>query len=182
MTFDLTYTLTPALLTAYQRAAQSRLSGAASASMGWRGEAVNVAVAAVFAASIWAALEGLSRWTGSPANYASAFAGFLTGCAMVFAALWHRSFEVRRLLTHPASASLLPYHVVVDSEQLRFFHPRADTTLRWPFVQGITQYKDMIILWIEPGAGFVIPRSAFADEAAARAFLDFARARIAKAS
>ena len=76
MTFELSYTLTPALLAAYQRAAQSRLSGAASAAMGWRGEAANVAVAAVFAASIWAALEGLSRWTGSPANYASAFVGF----------------------------------------------------------------------------------------------------------
>ena len=182
MTFDLTYALTPTLLTAYQRAAQSRLLRAASTSIGWRGEALNVAVATLFAGVIWAALEALSRWTGSPADYASAFVGFLAGCAMVFAALWHRAFEVRRLLTQPTIPSLLFYRVVVDSEQLQFTHPRADTVLRWPFVQDITQKQDMFILWIEPGAGFIIPRSAFADDASVRAFLDFARERIVRSA
>lgn len=177
--FEFNTTLTPELLARYHAISQQRLSRAASKAMGWRGEALNFAVASLFALHvIWLAFYLLSTWTSHPADLASALIGFLAGGGMLLAALWHRSFEIRRLLSQDSNPALLPYHAVIDSEQLRFTSPRADTVVRWPFVSQITQHPGMVILWIEPHHGIIIPSSAFANDDAVQAFLTFARDRI----
>ena len=176
--FEFNTTLTPELLARYHAISQRRLSHAASKAMGWRGEAMNFAVASMFALPIGLAFYALSTWTSHPADLASALIGFLAGGGMLLAALWHRSFEIRRLLSQDSNPALLPYHAVIDSEQLRFTSPRADTVVRWPFVSQITQHPGMVILWIEPHHGIIIPISAFANDDAVQAFLTFARDRI----
>ena len=179
MTFDLRYQLTPQMLWAYQRAAQRRLSTAASKAMGWRGEAINVAVACAFAGLIWFASYLLWLWSGRDVDIPSLALGFVAGCAMVFVAFWHRSLEVRRLMMAGGNAAFNPYHAVIDETQLRFSNARAETVLRWPSITEITLDKDVIVLWMEPGQGCVIPNSAFTNEVAAKAFIAFAQARIA---
>ena len=173
--FEFNTTLTPELLARYHAISQQRLSRAASKAMGWRGEAMNFAVASMFALPIGLAFYALSTWTSHPADLASALIGFLAGGGMLLAALWHRSFEIRHLLSQDSNPALLPYHAVIDSEQLRFTSPRADTVVRWPFVSQITLHPGMVILWVEPHHGFIIPSSAFANDAAVQAFLTFAR-------
>jgi hypothetical protein len=46
----------------------------------------------------------------------------------------------------------------------------------------VSRYKGIIVLWIEPGMGIVVPRTAFAYETAATAFVDAASRHIASAA
>ena len=178
MTFDLSFSLTPRDLAAYQQTAQRRLSKAASKAMGWRGEAINVSVAIVFAAAALLANEGLLRWTGHGLDIGPAIAGLIAGAAMMWLALYHRAYEAGKYLTRSDNWAFEPQRLTVDESQLRFSRPLSESVLKWPFITELTECSHHLVLWIEPSAGYIIPRSAFADEAAAKAFCDFAREKI----
>jgi hypothetical protein len=45
----------------------------------------------------------------------------------------------------------------------------------------VTVHDGVIVLWTEPGAGALVPRSAFSDPAAEKAFVDEVRRHIASA-
>ncbi len=48
----------------------------------------------------------------------------------------------------------------------------------WTACMDLTQSSDILVLWIDKGAGTIIPHAAFADEEERQQFIDFANERI----
>jgi hypothetical protein len=96
------------------------------------------------------------------------------GFGMVFfvAASWLNYFIRRRVLLKPDGPTYAPHSVKIEANGLHLITPFNDTLHRWELFDGVTRYKGVIVLWIEPGMGIVVPRRSFADDAAATAFVD----------
>jgi hypothetical protein len=56
-----------------------------------------------------------------------------------------------------------------------------DHVYRWGAFEEVTVHEGVIVLWTEPGAGALVPRSAFANPGAEAAFLRAVRGPMAAA-
>ena len=169
MNFD--YQLTSQDLSQYQFAVRNRLARGVRklgvlSHLGWA-LALTIPVMAAVVLAAWA----LPRFSRHHFAFEELAIGFFTGVTFVFAATWLNYFRQRRLLVKPSGPTLSLHHLSLEEAGLRIATDKIETSSRWSLFDEITAYKNIFVLWIEPGQGIVVPKSAFADEAGVSAFL-----------
>ena len=105
-------------------------------------------------------------------------AGFFVGVAFMLALLWLNYLRQRRSMVKPGGAVLGAHRAVAEPTGLRVSGKNFEHTFLWPIFESVSLLKSIVVLWMEPGHGVFIPRSAFQDTSAEREFIDYLQTRI----
>ena len=176
------YQLTPSDITSYQYAVRNRLQKTVKGDDGWLTQAgIGLAIAVVAAGVTVAVMEAIPSLTGRAFGLEEFLAGFLFGGLAILGLIWLNYFRQRKSIVKPGGPALSLHTLTVEPDGMRITGPNFETNYLWPIFEDISDLKTLIVLWIEPGQGFAIPRSAFANEAGAEAFVEDIRGHIAKA-
>ena len=179
---ELRYQLTREDIAAYQFAVRSRVAATLTRTGGaWKhvlfGSAFGVALLG-FAVAAAVAIPHLTHRRFGAVEMA---AGFLLGVAFLLASIWLNYYRMRGVLLKPNGPGLSLHTLILEPQRLRIAGSHFDHVFHWPVFEELTELKTILVLWIEPGQGLVIPRSAFADEAGVTAFADEVRGHITNA-
>ena len=178
MQFD--YQLTQQDLAAYQYAVKDRLVKLSrSSGNGFSSMAAGL-TAALFASGLAVALV-LPKLSGHRLALEELFAGFFLGAIALLAANWLNYFHQRRFIVKQDGPALSRHSVTVEPGGLRISGQNVEHTSLWPLFSEVQALKTIIVLWIEPAQGIVIPKGAFANDVAAQEFLTNVSAHIANA-
>jgi hypothetical protein len=99
---------------------------------------------------------------------------------LLFAVFWVLiSRMYRRAATPLDTGSLVgPRKVVLDEEGIRQIAPLHEGFTRWPAVLSVNETPSHVFLMTDRLAGYIVPRTAFAEQAQYTAFVAFARERV----
>jgi hypothetical protein len=178
---DLVFKFEPAHLKAYQKLASARAYGEKRGGS-WEGEWVRFILCALgVAAGLAVADLSIPALTGRPLAYLELLLGFVAGIGIIVAAMWWRYARSWHRAFRNDGPTMSEHRINLTPDGVRSISLQTDTLYRWAAWDEVTVQGDVIVLWIEPGAGALIPRSAFADHAAENQFVEHIRARIAEA-
>lgn len=178
---ELVYTFDPVHLKIYQRLASDRASGGRHAGS-WDVEGVRLILGTMAVAAALAAADLLMPlMTGTPFAYAEFIVGLLLGIGMMIGALWWRYGQMRKRAFRPDGPTMSEHRMSLTPEGVRTTSPLFDNHYRWAGLYEVTVHNEVIVLWAEPAAGALIPRSAFSDRVAETQFVESVRARITEA-
>lgn len=170
----------PEHLKAYQRLALHRVEAKntdyVAAWWGWM-----LGYTLVAGAALAFAYLAFPELTGRPFALLEFACGFVAGVAVVYAMSWRRYRRLAGRTVKADGPTLAEHHVVVAEDGLRSTSGPVDHVYRWAAFEGVTVHDGVIVLWTEPGAGALVPRSAFSDPAAETAFVDAVWRHIASA-
>ena len=180
--YEFNYQLTPDHLTVYRRLLMKRLTSVAASKSWWQSPLGGMLVIfATTAVVSFLAAFYMPRVTGQPFDPLAMIAGAWIGIAFVAIAGQHRMRGFRGAMYRADGPTLSPHRAVFDAAGMSFESANAEAHYKWPLFMDLSEAGPIVVLWIEPGNGIPIPRSALGDEAKAKAFCDFARAQIAAA-
>ncbi len=178
---QLVYRLEPRHLTDYQFAIRDRLSRSPARrapKAEWvRGLLFGLACAVIYFGLVWL----WPRVAGAELGIAELVLGLLLGMAVAVGAMWWHYAEQRRLMVKPGGPSLGEHALAIDGAGIVITGQNFECRYKWPIFEDASRYSDILILWIEPGAGIIVPRGALGGVAAEDAFLADAKARSAEA-
>lgn len=178
---EIKYQLTPEYMATYQAAIRPRLTAMRK---GWL--ASSAARAALFAALgflVFFAGDWLAQWLmDTPLDAFSLMWGFGMGVLLIVCGTWIDYGEMRGAMLKPDGLMYSPHVLRVTDEGLNFGNAKYEGNYSWAAFDEVTRLKDIIVLWIEPGLGFVVPEAAFASAEEANAFFENARVKIAAAN
>lgn len=160
---ELTYRLEPKHLATYRRLAWDQALYTRDGADNWAWWLYGLPFTAALALA--ACDQAFPLVTGRPFAYAEFFGGFVLGYLTFYALAQLRYRRYVHLTTEPPDG-------------LQLASKLANALYRWPCFIGLQVHDDIIVLWMEVGAGLVVPRSAFADPAAEQAFVDAVMSRI----
>ena len=176
----ISYKLTYEHLKTYQRLASHRVEAKntdyVAAWWGWM-----LGYTLVAGAALAVAYLTFPELTERPFALLEFACGFVAGVAVVYAMSWRRYRRLTGRVVKADGPTLAEHHVVVAEDGLRSTSRLVDHVYRWAAFEGVTVHDGVIVLWTEPGAGALVPRSAFTDPAAENAFIDAVRSHIASA-
>lgn len=115
-----------------------------------------------------AALMGVSAAFTVPLALIGALAGAWLAAARLLRQRLQRAVR-------PDGAFLRPFTLIADAQGLTIESDVARTTLTWAGVLGVEATPEQVLLRTDGASAIVIPRSAFGDVAAMRAFADHLR-------
>ncbi|CAN1724702.1 putative YcxB family protein [Hyphomicrobium sp. 1Nfss2.1] len=170
---EIKFRLEPAHLSAYGRLSSARLEATgAHADGNW-----GVWLVGTFGAATLIAAASLvfPAVTGNPFAMAEFTAGLVAGVAIFFAIAWWRYLRLSRRATRADGPTRAEHRLSLGEDGLRSSTCFAETLYRWSVFEDVTATEDVVVLWIEPGAGVLVPRNAFACPAAEAAFLEAVR-------
>lgn len=179
---ELTYTLEASHIAAYQRLASERASNSRGAEP--RGfDAAGIWLAAAIAVAVVVVMAGLllPLLTGRSFSYLEFFLGLFIGFGVIAAALWVQYTTVRRQAVRPDGPTLSEHRLRLAGDGLRTSSQFFENTCRWHAIEDATVHETVVVLWLEPGMGVVVPRSAFADQGQESDFVARVRALVAEA-
>ena len=177
---ELVFKFQPAHLRTYQKLASERAYGE-KRSRSWDVEWARFLICAIGVAAVLAALDlALPAVTGRPLAHLELLLGFVAGVGVMLVAMWWRYAKTWRRAFRDNGPTMAEHRVSLTPEGVRSVSAQTDTLYRWPAIDEVAVYEEVIVLWIEPGAGALIPRSAFADRAAETKLVEQVRARIAE--
>lgn len=178
---EVVYTFTPDHLKIYQRLTSDRASGQGHAGS-WDKEFLRFMLAALATAAILAVADlGVPLITGRPFAYAEFLLGLVAGFAMMLGAMWWRYGQMRKRAVRPDGPTMSEHRMSLTPEGVRVASRLHDVHYRWLAIDDLTIHDEVIVLWVEPAAGALIPRSAFPDRAAEERFVASVRGHIARA-
>jgi hypothetical protein len=175
------YRLEPRHLRDYHFAIRDRLSRSsargAPRSEWQRGLLFGLACAALYFGLVWL----WPRMTGVEVGIAELVTGLVLGMAMAVGAMWWQYEEQRRLIVKPGGPSLAEHALAIDGAGVAITGQNFESRYKWSIFEDASRYSDILVLWIEPGAGIIVPRAALGGIAAEDAFLAEVKARAAEA-
>lgn len=178
---EIEYQLEPKDLAAYQFATRDRLRGARSNSL-LDNEIVRAVLIMVLAGGAMVGVEALGRfYLGRPLELFDYVAGVLFGAALMLALVWLHYFDQRRRLARPDGPVLGKSTLRLMREGVLITQKHVEVRYGWPVFLGITEARDLLLMWIEPGVAIAIPRSAFGSDREIADFISEAGARMAEA-
>ena len=179
---EIAYRLEPRHLLDYQFAIRNRLSrnpkrGAPKAE--WlRALLFGLACGVIYFALLWL----WPRMAGVDLGVAELVVGFILGAAAAVGSMWWHYAEQRRLMVKPDGPSLGEHVLSTSATGVSVIGQNFENRYAWPIFEDATRYSGILVLWIEPGMGLIIPRVAFDGEAAEAAFLEDIRGNIRAAT
>lgn len=177
---EIKYQLNPQYMATYQAAIRPRLNALRK---GWLASGpVRALLFAALAFGLLLAGDALATiFTGGLLDGLSTMYGLVCGGALVLAAAWIDYGEMRGKMMKPDGLMYSSHTLRVTDDGLEFGNAKYEGRYRWVAFDEVTRLKDMFVLWIEPGMGFIVPQAAFASPDEAKAFFDNAREKIAAA-
>jgi hypothetical protein len=177
---ELTYRFEPEHLHLYRRFASDRgIGGPATGREGEDSFGLFLICALVLAAFLAGADVIFPGVTGRPFAFIEFVAGLLSGVAIALAVLWWRYRRFARAALRPDGPTLAEHRLSVSADGLRTTSRFVEGLYRWSAVEDMTVRDGIIVLWIEPSAGVLVPRGAFASPAAEADFLEAVRGYMA---
>jgi hypothetical protein len=179
---QLHYQLTPQDLAAYQYAVRDRVDARAKLDGSTKRHAVEALLLTV--AILAVALACVSAWpaaAGREFELVESIIGFFTGVLFALAAIWLNFFQQRRSIVKPDGPTLSPHTLAIEADGLRISGTHLEHTFAWPIFEDLTELQSILVLWLEPAQGLIVPRSAFANDREAASFAEEIRGHIARA-
>ncbi len=169
---ELSYRLEPRHLMDYQFAIRDRLlrsPGRVTPKAEWlRALLFGLACGVIYFGLVWL----WPRIAGVDLSVAELVLGFLLGAAAAVGAMWWHYAEQRRLMVKPDGPSLGEHVLAISATGISVVGQHFENRYAWPIFEDASRYSGIVILWIEPGMGLIIPRTTFGGEAAEDAFLE----------
>jgi len=72
-------------------------------------------------------------------------------------------------------------HLDLSDAKVEMTGKHSQASYDWAVVQDITQTKNVLVIWVEPAAGIIVPRRAFKNFDEVEAFIEYVRQRINRA-
>lgn len=176
---EISYQLSPDDLASYQYAVRNRLARGISERGDFAYGMWAMLLAALTLAVIAAATWYIPHFTARPFAVPEMIAGFILGMAVLMATTWLSYFRQRHLAVTADGPTLSPHAASLEPDGLRVSGQNFEHTYLWSIFSEVSELKTIIVLWIEPGQGLVIPRSAFADPETASAVINEIKGLIA---
>ena len=158
---ELTYRLEPNHLAAYRRLAWDHALYTRDGGADWAWWFFGLPFTAALVLAVCD--QAFPLVTGRPFAYTEFFAGFVLGYLTFYAISLLRYRRYVRLTTKPDGLTMGERRVQLTPDGLRSVSKLADGLYRWPCFIGLQVHDDIIVLWMEVGAGLVVPRSVFAS-------------------
>jgi hypothetical protein len=67
---------------------------------------------------------------------------------------------LKRFLKNPGTI-LGPHQMQLHEEGFLFSGNQVQSTFGWNLVEGVSSHKSILVLWLEPSVGIIVPKSAF---------------------
>jgi len=171
---EVTYSLQPRDIANYQRAAWRRLQKRRT----WKDELLSFLIVIAIAGSVWTATAwGLPRLTAEPVAVPELVLGVVLGALAMLAVLRERA----RSMLRRDGPTLSERRLALSDAGVEIRSATFESLYRWSVIEEVGEYGSLVVLWVEPGTGVVVPRGAFADPAAERTFLDAVRGHMGAA-
>jgi YcxB-like protein len=177
---EVTYRFEHEHLQAYRRLASNRVDALHSdADMQWW--IWMIAYPVLAAALLAAECLILPKLTGRPFAWPELLLGLAGGIAVCIALMWrrYRWFYIRAV--RRGGPTMAEHHTIVSADGLTTETDVVQAMYRWGAFDGVTVKDGIIVLWLEPGAGLLVPCNAFAGPEAETAFLDTVRSHVGEA-
>lgn len=178
---ELVYTFNPSHLKTYQRLASDRAAGGRHKGS-WNVEVARLLLGTLATAAVLAAADlSMPLITGRPFAYPEFIIGLPAGIGMMIGAMWWRYAQMWQRAFRPDGPTMSEHRLALAPDGVRTTSPHYDNLYRWSALEEVTVHDEVIVLWVEPAAGALVPRCAFSDSVAETQFLERVRARIAEA-
>jgi hypothetical protein len=177
---EITFRYDPEHLKTYQRLASHRVEAKNTDYVAewWRWMLLYTLLAGAVLACAYLAFPEL---TGRPFALLEFACGFVGGVAVSFAITWGRYKRLSGKVVKADGPTLAEHRVSVADDGISSTSRLVDHVYRWSAFEGVTVHDGVIVLWTDPGAGALVPRSAFSAPAAEAAFLEAVRGHMAAA-
>lgn len=162
---EITYKLTRDELRAYHRAARDRMQRATPYRWWERPTVRWFALAAASFVFVLVVDRTISAAFGRPMEFLEFLLGVLLGVVAMSATLWVFYHDQVRRMTRQDGPILGEHTLRGTSEGLTISAAGVETRYAWPVIEEITEDRDLLLLWIEPGVAIAIPPSAFTSPA-----------------
>jgi hypothetical protein len=117
------------------------------------------------------------QFTGQPASYVELATGFLAGAFLVLGLLWMNHWDQTRKLVRPDGPTLSEHTISVNTSGLSVTAPHMTAHYTWSVIKELTNERGLVVLWLEPSVGLVIPERAFPNTEARQKFIAAIEAR-----
>jgi hypothetical protein len=177
---EITFRYDPEHLKTYQRLASHRVEAKNTDYVAewWRWMLLYTLLAGAVLACAYLAFPELTGRSFALLEFAC---GFVGGVAFSSAMTWRRYKRLSGKVVKSDGPTMSEHHVSVVEDGIKSSSRFVDHVYRWSAFEGVTVHDGVIVLWTDPGAGALVPRSAFADPAAEKAFIDAVRSHMAEA-
>jgi hypothetical protein len=169
---DVTYRLTPDDLSNYRYIVRDRLQKMAGPSS--FGSTIQRAFAA-FAAAVLVTF-GVLFFAGDHA-LVPYIVGILFGAGLVLAMFWLTYYDQEKKLVDRDGPTLADHTIAVNASGLNVSAPHLTAHYVWKAFRDVTRERGLIVLWLEPSLGVVIPERAFSSVGTLEEFLSAVEAR-----
>ncbi len=170
--FRLRYRLTPEHYQSYRLLSLRRLS----TTKGWKKQVTTLGVGALLGLALLVAVQ--SGYI-SDQSVQAAFAGALLAGLVMFLATFMRSGLARSTVgTHNALIGEFKL-VAYDNGGIQITGRHITSSYEWTAFLEVTLSRELLVLWIDRGAGVIIPSRAFADNDEKQAFIEYVKERMA---
>ncbi|MDX2307457.1 MAG: YcxB family protein [Hyphomicrobium sp.] len=178
---EIEYQLAPADLAAYQFASRDRIRTLAATSH-WDSQALRAGLSVVFCAIMILVVDlAAPSLLGRLLVSTDYVIGIAFGAALMLALVWLHYFDQRRRLASPDGPILRKATLRLMREGVLITQRDIEIRYGWPVFRSVSEARDLVLLWIEPGAAIAIPKRAFASDKARADFIREAEARMAEA-
>ena len=177
---DIRFQLTRQDLANYQFAVRNRVAARPRRESPWKEILLALAFGLVLLAAVTGAFLTLPHFTHRRIAEPEMAVGFFMGVTFMLASLWLNYFRQRRNVVNEGGPTLSPHLLSVEPQGLRITGPNLEHSYLWPIFKDITEFKSLLVLWMEPAHGLIIPHSAFGDEVSLKAFIEEVRAHISQ--
>lgn len=178
---EFAYMLEPRHLGAYQFAVRDRLNGMRPAGLAEAEWVRFLAFAGLGLGGFFLADSVMRGTSGRSLSMPDFLLGLGLGCVAIMCGLWIVYFDRRRRMVRPDGPTLGEHRLRTEPSALVLAGPQYESRYSWSIFEEVSQHKDILALWLEPGLGVVVPRAAFGAGNSESAFLDEIRARISEA-
>lgn len=174
---SLSYRLTIKDIAAYQHAVKQRLEATSGVSKLRR--LVTFVAAGILAGCVLVVIDrNLAQISGRAPEPLAIVSGIMLGFAVTMAGQWYVYLSHRRNLFRPDGPALAPQTIDDRDDMLTIESAFLKSAYQWSAFTGVSQHGDIVIVWLEPASGIVIPRSAFAHPDLQQSFIDRVQRRI----
>lgn len=174
---DVTFRLKPQDLANYRYAVRDRLQALPAAGF-WQQQWVRAMLIISASLALFLFVDAIIPFiTGRQLAGTELGTGFVIGIVFLLGLLWLQYFDQSRILVRPDGPTLSEHTVVVNSSGVHVTAPHMIAHYSWPAIQDVTTDRDLVLFWLEPSFGVVVPSHAFQSTVARDAFIDAVKAR-----
>lgn len=171
------FRLTADDLKAYHLAVRDRLTGMRPKQW-WENSAVRwLALAAACTLVVMLAGFVIRQVFDRHMEFAEFMVGVFTGVAAMTAVLWVTYADQRRRMARPGGPTLDRHTLRLTNDGITVTTKHTDVRYAWAVIEDVTEARGLFILWIEPGAGVVVPHHVFETDGRRAEFLRAIEAR-----